>query len=82
MTKTELITNIADLLRDTGKEVVVKDFSILRNGRWGLHAYCLKYQHGMVTVLPFSGSIASWLADLRKLTVTQLQTIRERILNA
>lgn len=82
MTKTEIITDITSLLRTHGGEVVVKDFSALRNGRWGMHAYCIKYQYGTVTVLPFSGSNASWLADLRKLTVTQLLVIKNRILNA
>lgn len=77
--KADLIRQITDLLAHTGREVVVKDISKLRNGRWGYHAYCLAYQYGAVHALPWSGANVSWTPDLMKLTRDELITIWERL---
>ena len=78
MTKKELISKIATLLDQSGKEVCVSDFSRLRNGRWGYHAYCLVSKSGVLEILPWSGSDISWSAELERLTKEEISVILER----
>ena len=80
-TKKKIIERITDVLRQNdSKEVVVKDIKGLRNGRWGMHAYVLRYEDGSVRVYPwaFGHKTWSWTRDLMKLTKQDLLTIYAR----
>ena len=81
MTKKELISTITNFLKKhKDMEVIVKDFSALRNGRWGMHPYCICYQdaYNAVFVRPWSGANVYWRARLEKLTKSELLGIVAR----
>lgn len=84
MTKKELISTITNFLKEhKDREVIVKDFSVLRNGRWGMHPYCICYQEGdaynAVFVRPWSGANVYWRARLEELTKSELLDIVARM---
>ena len=81
MTKKELISTITNFLKKhKDMEVIVKDFSALRNGRWGMPPYCICYQdaYNAVFVRPWSGANVYWRARLEKLTKSELLGIVAR----
>jgi len=80
MTKKQLIEIITNFLKeDRGKEIIVKEFNTLRNGRWGMHPYCLVYHDNEVFVRAWSGANLYWRAQLDKLTKTELLNIVAKI---
>ena len=80
MTKKQLIDAITISLKENkGKEIIVTEFNTLRNGRWGMHPYCLVYYDNEVFVRAWSGANLYWKARLDKLTKTELLAIVAKI---
>ena len=79
MKKSDIIKEITNILyNNKDKEVKVAEFGKLRNGRWGLHAYCLCYNFMGIYARPWSGADTYWSVDLTKLKKDELLTILSR----
>jgi hypothetical protein len=80
MTKKEIINKIFQRLSaNAGYEVYVPELqNKLRNGRWGLHAYCLCVSFGEIMCRPWAGADCYWSADLARLTKDELLGILEK----
>lgn len=80
MTKKEIINKIFHRLSaNAGYEVYVPSLqNKLRNGRWGLHAYCITIDDGFIVCRPWAGAEESWLARLDRLTKFELEYILEK----
>ena len=78
-TKKQLISIITNILKEhPEKEVYVPRLqNRLRNGRWGMQAYALAYNHewGEVVCRPWAGAEANWSARLERLNKYELQDI-------
>lgn len=73
MKKEEIIKKIAERLSN-GSEIVVSEMGF-RNGRWGLHGYCLCLMQGEVYVRPWAGANVYWRANLEGLKKEKLLQI-------
>ena len=80
MTKKEIITKIfQSLSANPGYKVYVPILqNKLRNGRWGMHAYCITLDNGSIVCRPWVGSEYCWLARLDRLTKFQLQYVLKK----
>jgi hypothetical protein len=80
MTKREIITAIFQRLSaNAGYEVYVPELqNKLRNGRWGMHAYCLTLDNGSIVCRPWAGAEYNWLARLDRLTKDELLDVLKR----
>ena len=85
MKKKDLIDIIARRLKENrGKEIIIKEFSALRNGRHS-HPYTITYEenaiHDGVVVRPWSGApeCLCWLARLDRLTKAELLDLAAKI---
>lgn len=74
MTKKEIINTIFHRLSaNAGYEIYVPSLqSKLRNGRWGMHAYCITLDNGCIVCRPWAGAEYNWLARLGRLTKDEL----------
>jgi hypothetical protein len=77
MTKKEIITKIFNCLSvNPGSEVYIPSLqNKLRNGRWGMHAYCIALDNGSIVCRPWAGAERNWLARLDRLTMDELQYV-------
>ncbi len=83
MKKADYITMIEDyLFVHPEKTIVIKHIPKFKNGRWGLHGYCITYDKvvGDVVVEPWAGANVCWKANFKKLTKKELMDIWGRIL--
>ena len=80
MTKKEIINNIFHRLSaNPACEVYIPSLqNKLRNGRWGMHAYCLCVSSGEIMCRPWAGANCYWRADLDRLTKDELLGILEK----
>lgn len=80
MTKKEIINKIFHRLSaNAGYEVYVPGLqNKLRNGRWGLHAYCITINDGSIMCRPWAGANVYWLARLDRLTKDELLEVLEK----
>ena len=80
MTKKEIIAEIYHRLSaNPGYEVYIPSLqNKLRNGRWGMHAYCLTLDNGSIVCRPWSGSRFCWLARLDRLTKDELEYVLKK----
>jgi len=80
MTKKEIITAIFQRLSaNAGYEVYIPSLqNKLRNGRWGMHAYCLTLDNGSIVCRPWAGAEYNWLARLDRLTKDELLDVLKR----
>jgi hypothetical protein len=80
MTKKEIINKIFQRLSaNAGYEVYVPFLERrLRNGRWGLHAYCITINDGSIMCRPWAGANVYWLARLDRLTKFELEYILKK----
>ncbi len=80
MTKKEIITKIFHRLSaNAGYEIYVPELqNKLRNGRWGLHAYCLCIFSGEIMCRPWAGANCYGRADLNRLTKDELRDVLEK----
>ena len=80
MTKREIITAIFQRLSaNAGYEVYVPELqNKLRNGRWGMHAYCITLDNGSIVCLPWAGAEDKWPARLDRLTKFELEYILKK----
>jgi hypothetical protein len=80
MTKREIINKIFQRLSaNAGYEVCVGYLERrLRNGRWGMHAYCLTLDNGSIVCRPWAGAEDKWPARLDRLTKDELLDILKR----
>lgn len=77
MTKKEIINKIFHRLSaNAGYEIYVPSLqSKLRNGRWGMHAYCITLDNGYIVCRPWAGAEYNWLARLDRLTKDELEYV-------
>lgn len=76
MTKKQQIEFITDFLKEhKEKEIVVKHHAKLRNGRFGMHPYCICYNSGEVMCRPYTSANVYWSANLQRLTRDELNDI-------
>lgn len=80
MTKREIITAIFHRLSaNPGYEVYTPSLqNKLRNGRWGMHAYCITLDNGSIVCRPWAGAEYNWLARLDRLTKDELLEVLKR----
>ena len=80
MTKKKIITAIFQRLSaNAGYEVYIPSLqNKLRNGRWGMHAYCLTLDNGSIVCRPWAGAEYNWLARLDRLTKGGLLGVLEK----
>ena len=80
MTKREIINKIFQRLSaNAGYEVYVPELqNKLRNGRWGMHAYCVTLDNGSIVCLPWAGAEDKWPARLDRLTKFELEYILKK----
>ena len=80
MTKKEIINKIFHRLSaNAGYEVYVPQLqNKLRNGRWGMHAYCVTLDDGFIVCRPWAGAEYNWLARLDRLTKDELLSVLEK----
>ena len=80
MTKREIITAIFQRLSaNAGYEIYVPFLqNKLRNGRWGMHAYCITIDDGFIVCRPWAGAEYNWLARLDRLTKDELLDVLKR----
>ena len=80
MTKKEIINKIFQRLSaNAGYEIYVPFLqNKLRNGRWGMHAYCITIDDGFIVCRPWAGAEENWLARLDRLTKFELEYILEK----
>lgn len=78
MTKQAMINEITKTLKEhPDKEVVVSKYNI-RNGRWGLHGYCISWMYDKIMAKPWAGANVSWAVDLSKLNKEQIGELMEK----
>lgn len=77
MTKKEIINKIFNRLSaNPGYEVCVLWLqNKLRNGRWGMRAYCIAIDNGNIVCRPWAGAECNWPARLDRLTKVQLEYV-------
>ena len=80
MIKKEIIDKIFHRLSvNPGCEVFAPSLqNKLRNGRWGLRAYCLTLSDGNIVCRPWAGATCCWLARLDRLTRDELMDVLKR----
>lgn len=80
MTKKDIINKIFHRLSaNAGYEVYVPSLqNKLRNGRWGMHAYCITLDNGYIVCRPWAGAEYNWLARLDRLTKDELLEVLEK----
>ena len=80
MTKKEIINKIFQRLSaNAGYEVYVPFLERrLRNGRWGMLAYCITIDDGFIVCRPWAGAEENWLARLDRLTKFELEYILKK----
>ena len=80
MTKKEIIDKIFHhLSANPGCEVFAPSLqNKLRNGRWGLRAYCLTLSDGNIVCRPWAGATCYWRARLDRLTRDELLDVLKR----
>lgn len=82
MTKKQMTEAIENWLRQNkGSEIVVTSFQyLLRNGRFGMKAYCIVSDDGVNTwCRPYSGANVLWLIPWKRLDATQVKSIYDRL---
>ena len=80
MTKREIINKIFQRLSaNAGYEVYIPSLqNKLRDGRWGMHAYCLTLDNGSIVCRPWAGAEDKWPARLDRLTKFELEYILKK----
>ena len=76
-TKKQLIYIITEFLKGhPEKELYTpRQTNKLRNGRWGMHCYCLCYREGKVCCRPWAGADIYWDARLERLNKDDLSDL-------
>lgn len=80
MTKKQIIKKISDILRWSGKEIIIKDFYELRIPR-GLHAYSIGYsaETGNAQVYPWYKAGCGWDIPADNISKARLELLCETI---